>query len=130
MTRLKVPVLTKADYERAAEEYCRSLPLEHFMEAIPQSTQREITLESLALLKARRSDVRVFNELLVQFPTPDELVQVVPDNMVILSDKRVRAKGSFNAPFESAKPFWVLEYVSAENKRKDYEESSRNMNRS
>ncbi len=123
MSSINIARMTEADYERAAEEYCRSLPLEHFMEAIPQSTQREITLESLALLRARRADVQVFNELLVQYPTPEGLGQVVPDNMILLSDKPVRAKGSFNLPFESARPFWVLEYVSESNKRKDYEES-------
>ena len=31
-------------YEEAAQEYLHSLPLEHFMEAIEQSTQREITV--------------------------------------------------------------------------------------
>lgn len=123
MTRLKTATMTEADYERAADEYCRSLPLEHFMEAIPQSTQRKITLESLDLLQVRRPDVHVFNELLVQYPTRAGTGQVVPDNMVLLSDKPVRAKGSFNLPFESARPLWVLEYVSAESKGKDYEES-------
>lgn len=115
--------MTEADYERAADEYCRSLPLEHFMEAIPQSTQRKITLESLDLLCSYRPDVQLFNELLVQYPTRAGLGQVVPDNMVLLSDKPVRAKGSFNFPYESARPLWVLEYVSPYNKRKDYEES-------
>src|SRR5262249_30499146 len=64
--KTKGTVWTAADYDRAALKYSRSLPLEHFMEALPQSTQREITLESLALLRARRPEVQVFNELLVQ----------------------------------------------------------------
>ena len=38
------------------------------MEATAQGTQREITLASLALVKARRPQVHVFNELLVQYP--------------------------------------------------------------
>ena len=38
------------------------------MEATPQATQREITLESLALVRAARSDFHLFNELLVQYP--------------------------------------------------------------
>lgn len=122
MTRLKTATMTEAEYERAADEYRRDLPLEHFMEAIPQSRQREITLESLALLRAKRPEVKVFNELLVQYPTPAGLGQVVPDNMVLLSDRPVRAKGSFNLPFESASPLWVLEWVSDESKGKDYEE--------
>ena len=49
--------LTAADYERMAQEYLRRLPLEHFMEGTPQATQREITVESFALLKNRRKDV-------------------------------------------------------------------------
>jgi Uma2 family endonuclease len=114
-------------YEKAAQEYLRSLPLEHFMESIPQSTQREITLESLALIKARRPDVQVFNELLVQYPIAGRKRpgQVVPDNMVVLSDQPVKAKLSFSIPVEAAQPFWVLEYVSQSNKRKDYEDNFR-----
>ena len=37
-------------YERLANEYCRSLPLEHFIESTDQATQRKITLESLDLV--------------------------------------------------------------------------------
>jgi len=110
------------DYEAAAQAYLRGLPLEHFMEATTQATQREITLESLALLKARRPDVRVFNELLVQYPVPRQrrLGQVVPDNMVVLCDEPTKANTSFNVSLEPARPFWVLEYVSRSNPRKDY----------
>jgi Uma2 family endonuclease len=116
---------TDIDYEAAARAYLRSLPLEHFMEAVPQARQREITLESLALLKARRPDLHVFNELLVQYPRPGrrKLGQVVPDNMVVLSDQPIRARSSFNVPAQPARPFWVLEYVSKSNPRKDYEDS-------
>jgi Uma2 family endonuclease len=112
-------------YEEAAQEYLRSLPLEHFMEATPQATQRKITLESLDLVSARRADVHVFNELLVQYPRPRQRrpVQVVPDNIVVVSDKPIEADTSFNLPLEPAGPFWVLEYVSKHNKRKDYEKS-------
>ena len=39
-------------YYEAAQEYLRSLPLEHFMESTPQAHQREITLASLALVHA------------------------------------------------------------------------------
>jgi Uma2 family endonuclease len=116
---------TDIDYEAAAQAYLRSLPLTHFMEAIPQATQRKITLESLDLLAARRPNVRVFNELLVQYPRPGKrkLGQVVPDNMVVLSDQPVQAEGSFNVPRQPAGPFWVLEYVSKGNPRKDYDDS-------
>jgi Uma2 family endonuclease len=112
-------------YEEAAQAYLRALPLEHFMEATAQATQRKITLESLDLVTQRRPDVHVFNELLVQAPRPRgrQLVQVVPDNMVVLSDQPIRAQSSFNLPLEPAGPFWVMEYVSNTNKRKDYEDS-------
>ena len=46
--------LLRLEYDRAAEAYLRSLPPEHFMEATPQATQREIAVESLALVKSRR----------------------------------------------------------------------------
>jgi hypothetical protein len=117
--------LQAADYEREAQAYLRSLPLEHFMEAIPQATQRKITLESLDLVKARRPDVQVYNELLVQYPVAGrrKLGQVVPDNMVVLSTEPAQSEGSYNVPLEAARPFWVLEYVSPGNPRKDYEDS-------
>lgn len=117
--------LLEVAYEEAAQAYLRSLPPEHFMEATAQATQRKITLESMDLLKLRRPDVQVFNELLVQYPRPRRrrLGQVVPDNMVVLSNEPVRADSSFNLPLEAAPPFWVMEYVSKHNKRKDYEDS-------
>jgi Uma2 family endonuclease len=117
--------LQEIAYEREAQEYLRRLPLRHFMEATAQATQREITLASLALVKARRPDVRVFNELLVQYPRRGKLKpgQVVPDNMVVLTEQPTRAESSYNVPLEPAPPFWVLEYVSKSNKRKDYEGS-------
>jgi Uma2 family endonuclease len=112
-------------YEKAARDYERSLPPEHFMEATPQATQRKITLESLDLVHARRLDVQVFNELLVQYPRPGKrrFGQVVPDNMVVLSDQPIQALNSYNVPLEPAPPFWVLEYVSRNSERKDYDES-------
>jgi Uma2 family endonuclease len=125
MASAKPRALIAVTYEEAAQAYLRSLPPEHFMEAIGPSRQREITLESLALLTARRRDVQVFNELLVQNPLPGQRKpgQVVPDNMVVLSDKPVRAESSFNLPLEDAGPFGVLEYVSKNNKRKDYDDN-------
>jgi Uma2 family endonuclease len=118
-------------YERAAQEYLRNLPPEHFMEAIPQATQRAITLASLALVKARRKDLHVFNELLVQYPRRGQrrLGQVVPDNLAVLSERPPRATGSFDVPLEPAPPFWVMEYVSKGNPRKDYDDSFRKYER-
>jgi Uma2 family endonuclease len=117
--------LQEVAYEREAQAYLRSLPPEHFMEGTAQAAQREITLASLALVKARLADVQVFNELLVQYPRRGQRQpgQVVPDNMVVLTTKPVRAESSYNVPLEPAPPFWVLEYVSKTNPRKDYEDS-------
>ncbi len=122
----KLPLgLLRYAYAKAADDYLRSLPLDHFMESTPQATQREITLESFALIKARRSDVHVFNELLVQFPIRGRRrpAQVVPDNMVVICKDPIDAVGSYDVPFQPVRPFWVFEYVSPSNKRKDYEDS-------
>jgi Uma2 family endonuclease len=122
----KLPLgLLRYAYAKAADDYLRSLPLEHFMESTPQATQREITLESLALVKARRPDVHVFNELLVQFPIRGRRrpAQVVPDNMVVVCEKPIQAVGSYDVPLQPVRPFWVFEYVSPSNKRKVYEDS-------
>jgi Uma2 family endonuclease len=115
-------VLLEIDYEEAARDYLRRLPLEHFMEATPQATQRKITLESLDLVSARRPEVQVFNELLVQYPLPRRRKpgQVVPDNMVVIHSEPIKAEGSYNTPLQPVGPFWTLEYVSKSNKRKDY----------
>lgn len=123
--------LQEIAYEREAQAYLQSLPAEHFMEATAQATQRGITLASLELVKARRPDVRVFNELLVQYPVPGRRKpgQVVPDHMVVLTTEPVRAQSSYNVPLEPAPPFWVLEYVSKGNPRKDYEDSFRKYER-
>src|SRR5262249_6686827 len=95
-------ILQKPAYEREAQAYLRSLPPEHFMEATAQATQREITLESFALIKARRPDVHVFNELLVQYVVAGraKLGQVVPDNMVVLTDHPIEAGTSYNVALE------------------------------
>jgi Uma2 family endonuclease len=112
-------------YEAAAQEYLRNLPPEHFMEATAQATQRKITLESLDLVSALRPDVHVFNELLVQYERRGERKpgQVVPDNMVVIGTEPIRAMSSYNLPLEAEPPFWMLEYVSKNNRRKDYDEN-------
>jgi hypothetical protein len=114
-------------YEKWAEEYLKSLPLEHFMEARPQAAQREVTLESLAVARLRRPDIHVFNEMLVQWPRrgQDKPGQVVPDNMVVLHDQPPKAKGSYNIPWEPARPFMMLEYVTKSSERKDYDDNMR-----
>jgi len=121
------PMLLEVRYYQAAQEYLRKLPLEHFMESTPQSTQREITLESLALVRAQRPDFHLFNELLVQYPLPRRKRpgQVVPDNMVAIHPQPIKAEGSYDVPLQPVPPFWVLEYVSKNNKRKDYDDNMR-----
>ncbi|HEV3145177.1 MAG TPA: Uma2 family endonuclease [Gemmataceae bacterium] len=106
-----------------AQAYLRSLPLEHFMESIGQSTQRKITVESLDLVQERRPKVQVFSELLVQYRLPDEekIRQIVPDNMVVIHNEPIEADVSFDLPLQPVRPFWVLEYVSKNSKRKDFE---------
>src|SRR5262249_1027705 len=75
--------------------------------------------------KAHRPDFHVFSELLVQWERPGERRpgQVCPDNMVVLSKKPIRADSSYNLPLEPARPYWMLEYVSKNNKRKDYDDN-------
>jgi Putative restriction endonuclease len=121
-------ILQMIEWEKAAEEYLKYLRIhrpEHFMEATGQGTQRAITLASLDVVHGRRSEVQVFNELLVQYldPATGQRQQVVPDKMVILHDQPIRASGSYNVPFQPVSPFWVLEYVSKDSERKDYDES-------
>jgi hypothetical protein len=82
-------------------------------------------LESLDLVTARRPDVHVLNELLEQYPLNGRRKpgQVVPDNMVVIYDGSIQAEGSYNIPKQPVGPFWVLEYVSKSNKRKDYDQN-------
>jgi hypothetical protein len=125
MSTAKPRALISIEYFEAAQAYLRSLPPEHFMESIGQATQRKITLESLDLVHARRPEVQVFNELLVQYPYGRQKKprQVVPDNMVVVWKDPIKAEGSFDIPLQPVGPLWVLEYVSRNNKRKDYEGS-------
>jgi hypothetical protein len=123
-TELPRPLL-EVRYYRAAQEYLRNLPPEHFMEATSQGRQRAITLASLALVHADRSDVQVFNELLVQYPLKGQKRpgQVVPDNMIVVHPEPIKAEGSFDLPLQPARPFTMLEYVSKSNSRKGYDDN-------
>jgi Uma2 family endonuclease len=117
--------LLRAEYEEAARAYRASLPLEHFMESTLQATQRKITLASMDLVHARRPDVQCFNELCIQYPYGRErrIRRVIPDNMVVVHPEAIVAVGSYDMPFQPAKPFWVLEYVSEGNPGKDYDDN-------
>jgi Uma2 family endonuclease len=125
MSTQKPRTLLRIEYENAAEAYLKRLKQKHFMEAAAQGKQREITLESLALVRASRPDVQVFNELLVQYPrrSPRKIGQVVPDNMVVIWSEPIRVSGSYDLPLQPVGPFWMLEYVSKYNQRKDYEDN-------
>lgn len=112
--------MTMHDYDLEAQQYLAALPLEHFMEAVPQSRQREITVQSFALLKLKRPDLQYYNELLVQYPHKGRLRKVVPDNMVVLGPPTEPDLASYPVELEPAPPFWMLEYVSPRNPRKDY----------
>jgi Uma2 family endonuclease len=115
----------RREYEEAARRYLARLPLEHFMEATPQATQREISVASLALIGVRRPDVQHFNELLIQDAKKGKRgkVQVVPDNMVVVHSEPIEAVGSYDIPLQPVGPLVVMEYVSKSSKRKDYEDS-------
>ena len=119
--------LTRLDYEEAAREALQSQTLEQIMEATPQATQRKITVCSLELVRGRRPDFQVFNELLVLYPDPatGEMKRIVPDNMVVLHAEELGPLLSFDLPHMPARPFWVMEYVSTSSQRKDYVHSFR-----
>jgi Putative restriction endonuclease len=119
------PLVLEASWDEDARNYMASLPLKHFMEATSQAMQRMITLACLALVVALRSDLHLFNELLIQYPRKGKRRpgHVVPDNMLVVSDQPIRARTSFKTPVEPVGPFWTMEYVSNNNKRKDYEEN-------
>lgn len=55
-------------YERDAIAYCKTLPLEHFMESEAQSMQRQITLAALDVVVRELADVHLYNEMLIQYP--------------------------------------------------------------
>ncbi len=115
--------LLEAIYSRAAHEYQRKLkPEKHLMEAWAQARQREITVESFALIHAHRPDIQYFNELLLQYPIAGRRKPggVLPDNMVVVHDQPLQVVGSYALPLQPVGPILVLEYVSSHNERKDY----------
>jgi hypothetical protein len=120
-------ILLEIRYYEAAQEYWCKLPLEHFMEATPQATQRKVTVESMDLVHAYRPDVHTFNELLVHYPLPrrKRLGQVVPDNMIVVHPEPIKAIGSYDVPLQPVGPCCVMEYVSKGKRRKDYDDNMR-----
>jgi Uma2 family endonuclease len=118
-------IMSPEEYEKAAQEYYQSLPLEHFMEATTQNMQCQITEASFALLRRRRGDIRYFGELLVQYFYRGNLCSVVPDNMLVIGELEDRKRTSFPVELEPYPPFLTVEYVSESNRRKDYVENMR-----
>jgi Uma2 family endonuclease len=114
---------SRADYERDAREYLASLPLEHFMESTLQSGQRAITVAGFSLMKLRRPGFHFFSELLVHVRKDDTVLRVVPDNMVVLGELDDLPRTSYPLDLEPCPLFWVLEYVSESNRRKDYRDN-------
>jgi hypothetical protein len=111
----------------AARAYMRSLPLKHFAETVTQSRQRAITVSTLGLLRERRPDFHLFNELLIQFPRPRRRQpgRVVPDNLIVLHAGPIVADLSFDLPLQPVGPFCVIDYVGPGITRKDYDANFR-----
>ena len=112
-------------FERAAWEYYDTLPLEHFMESLVQSTQRKITLDAFGLIHITRPDIWCYSELLIQWVIDEKnrkLGRVVPDNLIVRHPSQISMTSSFNLSIEDAKPFMALEYVSNTSQKRDYEE--------
>jgi Uma2 family endonuclease len=114
---------TREDYERDAREYMASLPLEHFMESTPQATQRAVTVAGFSLMQRRRRDFHFYSELLIHGRKDDVVLRVVPDNMVVLGVIDDEPRTSYPIELEPCPVFWVLEYVSESNRRKDYRDN-------
>ena len=112
-------------YAADAAWYVKQLPLEHFMESTAQATQRKVTLESFDVIAAERPEVQCFNELLVQYPAAGQKhpARVVPDNFIVLHPTPLGSLTSFAVELQPARPYFVLEYVSKHNPRKDYEDN-------
>lgn len=104
------------EYDRLADEYYQTLPLEHFMESMGHAEQRRIAWESLSLLHARRPEVQVFNETLIQYRV-----------MVRVWTGPPTTKKSYNIELEPVGPLWVLEWFSSSSEGKDYGDAFRSM---
>jgi Uma2 family endonuclease len=117
--------LLAEEYERYAQEFARGMLPEDFAETAAQAIQREITLASLALVRAHRQHFHLFNEPLIKYRLRGsrDREQVVPDNMVAVCRDCLKMADSFNVSGKDVRPFWVLDYVSARKKRKDYEDN-------
>jgi Uma2 family endonuclease len=125
MSTIKPRILLHLEYEREAQAYLKSLPLEHFMEGKDQAEQRGITVASLAVVRVYRRDLHVFNEMLVQYPKEGRILKVVPDNMGVIYEGELRVSTNYAIPLQPVGPLVVFEHVSKGSERKDYEDSFR-----
>ena len=112
-------------YEKAAEFAQRRETLQSWGEATAQAVQRGITLASFALVKAHRSDIQFFNELLLESRLTRHGVRetFLPDNMVIVHSEPVEADESLDLTALAIRPVLVLDYPFGESVRKDYEQN-------
>lgn len=114
-----------AFYAADAQAFLASLPLSHFMESTEQSTQRKITVAAFDLIHVARPEVQCFSELLIQYPVAGRKKpgKVVPDNFVVVHPAPIVASGSYTLAEQPARPLLVVEYVSKQSRRKDYDDN-------
>ena len=119
--------MTQMYFNDAAEEYLEFLKKEHpehFMLSVAQATQRHLTDTSLDFVAAERPDMHVYSELLIQWrDEKNKMRRVVPDNMVVLAEKKPKVNTNFAIPIQATGPFMVFENWSKDNPRKDYQKS-------
>src|SRR5260370_21867589 len=101
------------------------------MNASAKHGQRKMTLCSFDVINASRPDIKLFNELLVQYRHGRQQVlrQVVPDNMAVVAKEEIKAESSYDVPLQPEPPYWMFEYVSKYSVRNDYEDRFRKYER-
>jgi Uma2 family endonuclease len=114
---------TAETFEAAALKAMREQAVDDVMESWNHARQRAITVSAAPLIARRVRKFSMFNEMLVQYLVRgDETIhQVVPDNMIVLSEGPFDELASFNVPYQPVGPFMVMEYVSTSSERKDYD---------
>lgn len=111
----------EAYYDAAAQKYLDKLKPTDFAETTSEATQRQITLASFAMIRARRPEIQYFNNMLVQYPPTGRKRnpgQVVPDNTIIVYPQPVRPALHYSLPLQPVLPFLVVDYVCESNERK------------
>ena len=100
---------------------CAMAPQTRVRGETPRVLQRRVTQAGLEIVQEHRKDFQVFNNLLVLYPDPtrDDILNLLPDNMVVLHTEKFGPLTSFKVPFLPVRPFWVMEYPSELHRRKD-----------